>query len=133
MTNIYRLNNYTAKDAAKVVYKFLENSENMETQCLTSLDDEIFIQARIRHGKYKKLLGLDKTIAVKIKPIGTDFFSIEIGESKWADKGVAFTTSFFFFWPLAVTAGVGTYKQKTLPDKIITELEKTFSAECKIN
>ena len=133
MTNIYNLNNRTVKDAAKTVCRFLENRENMETQCLTSLDDEIIIQARVRNGKYKKFLGMDKTIAVKIKPIGDTYISLEIGESKWIDKSVVMTTAIIAFWPLAVSSGFGIYKQKRLPYKITKELEKTLSTECKLN
>jgi len=133
MTNIYKLNGRTVKDAAKFTCRFLEDNENMETQCLTSLDDEIFIQARARHGKYKQILGLDKALSVKFNPIGNDYFSVEIGEAKWADKGIALATSWFVFWPLAVTSGIGIYKQKSLPGKIIRELSTAFIPERKLN
>lgn len=133
MTNIYKLNGLTMAEAAKHTCNFLDHSENMETQCLTSIDGVYFIQARTRNGKSKKFLGLDKVISVKLSPIGNEFFSVEIGEGKWVDKGVALAAAWFFCWPLAVTSGVGIYKQKVLPNKILREIGTKFSPECKIN
>ena len=132
MTNIYNLNGLAMADAVKHVCRFLENEENMETQCLTSFDGAYIIQARVKNGKAKKLIGMDKVVSVKITPIGNEFFSVEIGKGKWLDKGVALTVSWFVLWPLAVTSTYGIYKQKSLPDKIFRELATRFVPECKI-
>lgn len=133
MANIYKLNGLTLEDAAKTIRNFLEMKENMDTQCLTSLEGVYIVQARARHGKAKKLLGLDKVISVKLSPIGNDFFSVETGEAKWIDKGVALAVSYFVLWPLALTSGFGIYKQKTLPDKIYKEVSNKFVPECKVS
>lgn len=133
MTNIFRLNGHTLQDAAKRTCSFLELDESMETQCLTSLDNQVFIQARATYSNIKKLVGMDKAISIKLTPIGDDYFSVEIGEGKWADKGVALATAWFLFWPFAVTSGIGIYKQKTLPGKILREMATVFTPECQIN
>lgn len=132
MTSIYKLDNRTPKDVAMYICNFLEISEKMETQCLTSFNDEYIIQGRTTHHKQKKLLGMDKAIVIKINPIGNDFFSIDIGEGKWADKGVALAAAWFLFAPLVITSGIGIYKQKTLPTKILNEVSKAFAPECKV-
>ena len=132
MTNIYRLDKHSMTDAAKHVSYFLEDSENMEVQCLSTFEGAYIIQARVRHGKVKKLFGMDKAISVKLTPIGNEFFSVDIGEAKWLDKGVALTVSWFVLWPLAVTSSYGIYKQKALPDKIFREIAIRFLPECKI-
>jgi len=105
----------------------------METQCLTSLDNQVFIQGRAKYSNIKKLVGMDKAISIKLNPIGDDYFSIEIGEGKWADKGVALAAGWFVFWPFAVTSGIGIYKQKTLPAKILRELATVFTPECQLD
>ncbi len=133
MTNIFRLNGHTLQDVAKCTCSFLEFDENMETQCLTSLDNQVFIQGRAKYSNIKKLVGMDKAISIKLNPIGDDYFSIEIGEGKWADKGVALAAAWFVFWPFAVTSGIGIYKQKTLPAKILRELATVFTPECQLD
>lgn len=129
MTRIYKLNGRTPKDAAVHIRNFLETDEKMEVQCLLSTQDEYLIQGRATHNKVKKLIGMDKAITIKIKPIGDDYFSAEIGEGKWLDKGIALATAYFVFAPLAITSCVGLYKQKVLPDKIHRELATVFTHE----
>lgn len=129
MTRIYKLNGRTPKDAALHVRNFLETEEGMEAQCLLSTQDEYLIQGRATHRKVKKLIGMDKATTIKIKPIGNDYFSVEIGEGKWLDKGVALAAAYFVFAPLVITSCIGIYQQKVLPDKIHRELATMFTFE----
>ncbi len=118
MTTTYTLNGRKVTDIAMAVRNFLETSEKMETQCFFTNDGGAIIQARVRGGSVKKFVGLDKAITVKLAPAGEEMVNVDIGEAKWTDKGIALTVSWFVLWPLAVTSGIGIYKQHKLPEKI---------------
>lgn len=99
------------------VRNYLTNSENMETQVLESEAGDIVVQGRITGGKWKQWIGMDKAISVKLSA-REGILTVEIGEAKWIDKGAMMTVSMFVLWPLAVTSGIGMYKQAKLPEKI---------------
>lgn len=101
------------------VQNFLVNCENMEAQVLESADGATIIQGRATGGKWKQWIGMDKAISVKL--FAKDgILTVEIGEAKWIDKGAVMTVSMFVLWPLAITSGIGMYKQAKLPEKIFT-------------
>ena len=41
-----------------------------------------------------------------------DNLNVTVGQGEWSDKIGAGALGWFIAWPLAVTAGVGAYKQK---------------------
>ena len=47
-----------------------------------------------------------------------------MGQGEWSDKIGAGALGWFIAWPLAVTAGVGAYKQKKLPEEIFQVIEQ---------
>lgn len=101
------------------VNKYLSGTENMETQRVASENDEYtMLQARVKGGTWKQLVGLDKAVTIRFIKKSYDSVCMEIGEAKWADKGAVMTVSMFVLWPLAVTSGIGMYKQGSLPGKI---------------
>jgi len=118
MTTTYNLNGKTTQDIAMIVRNYLEMNEGMESQTFATAEGGAVIQARSRGGAIKQFVGLDKAITVKINPISETHVSVDIGEGKWVDKGIAMTVSWFVLWPLAVTSGIGMYKQSQLPKKI---------------
>ena len=118
MTTTYNLNGKTTQDIAMIVRNYLEMNEGMESQSIMTAEGGAVIQARARGGALKQFVGLDKAITVKISPISDTHISVDIGEGKWTDKGVVMTVSMFVLWPLAVTSGIGMYKQSQLPKKI---------------
>ena len=118
MTTTYNLNGRNVQDIAMAVRNYLEMNERMESQSFTTAEGGAVIQARSRGGAFKQFVGLDKAITVKINPISETHISVDIGEGKWVDKGIAMTVSWFVLWPLAVTSGIGMYKQSQLPTKI---------------
>lgn len=99
------------------VRNYLTNNENMETQVFESEEGDTVVQGRITGGKWKQWVGMDKAISVKLSA-KKGILTVEIGEAKWVDKGAVMAVSMFVLWPLAVTSGVGMYKQAKLPDKI---------------
>lgn len=101
------------------VRNYLTNNENMETQVLESAEGDTVVQGRINGGKWKQWIGMDKAISVKLSA-RDGILTVEIGEAKWIDKGAIMTVSMFVLWPLAVTSGIGMYKQAKLPEKIFS-------------
>ena len=126
MTTTYNLNGKTTQDIAMIVRNYLEMNESMESQSLMTAEGGAVIQARARGGALKQFVGLDRAITVKITPISETHISVDIGEGKWVDKGIAMTVSWFVLWPLAVTSGIGMYKQSQLPKKINTVIAQNL-------
>ena len=89
----------------------------MQTQIFETGEHGAVVQGRVKGGKAKQWIGMDKAITVKLSDQNA-LLTIEIGESKWVDKGVAMTVSMFVLWPLAITSAIGMAKQAKLPEKI---------------
>lgn len=120
---------YTLRDGKSVdevvdlVTRFLHNNK-MEVQTLGHAECKV-IQARVRKAGAKKLLGMDKAIEVRLSQEGQRLV-VEMGNAKWADKAVVMAVSMFVMWPLAITSGVGIYKQNELFAEIKTVIDQYF-------
>ena len=91
--------------------------KNMDTTFTANQDGSIMmVQARVRGGAFKKIIGMDKAVTVRINKVGEQM-NVEIGEAKWGDKAIVMTTSMFILWPLAITSGIGIAGQR----KILTD------------
>ena len=118
MTTTLSLNNRTVQDVAMITRNYLESAENMNTQCFITNEGSAIVQGKLRGGKVKQFMGLDRTTTVRITPVSDTHVNIDIGEGKWIAKGIALTVSWFVLWPLAVTSTVGMMRQHQLPKKI---------------
>ena len=120
---------YTLREGKSVdevedlVTRFLYN-EKMEVQTLGHPGCKV-IQARLAKAGVKKLLGMDKAIEVRLSQEGQRLV-VEMGNAKWADKAVAMAVSVFVLWPLAITSGVGIYKQNELFEQIRFLIDRYF-------
>lgn len=120
---------YTLRDGKSVdelvdlVTRFLQNNK-MEVQTLGHAECKV-IQARVRKAGAKKLLGMDKAVEVRLTQEGQRLV-VEMGNAKWADKAVVMAVSMFVMWPLAITSGVGIYKQNELFAEIKTVIDQYF-------
>ena len=120
MTNrIYTLpENKNIQELSHVVEGYLTNSESMNCQVLRSESGEYIVQGRAQNGKFTQWVGLDKAITVRLIPGQNNSVIVEIGKGEWLKKSLTMATSMFVLWPLAVTSGVGMFKQGKLPQKI---------------
>jgi|AGTN01.1.fsa_nt_gi hypothetical protein len=119
MAEVYSLRE--GKDVAGMaaaVNSFLSYAEDMETQLLTLEGGDVLIQARARGGAWKQWVGMDKAITIKMNRFGGNQVAVDIGSAKWTDKAGVMALSMFVLWPLAVTSGIGMYKQGKLPEAI---------------
>jgi len=107
---------------AQAVSAHLTGTEKMEAQILTS-GDAVVVQGRCT-GTFRKLVGMDKAITVKITQVKKSVVTVEIGEGKWIDKAGAAFVSWFVLWPLAVTAIVGSVQQAKVPAGIMKAVRR---------
>ncbi|MCD8111050.1 MAG: hypothetical protein LUE14_13360 [Clostridiales bacterium] len=99
---------------------FLQNNENMVTQrVIVQGDNSHALQAKLKNGKIKQFAGMDKAITIRFVSRDAEYVAIEIGEAKWVDKVGIMALSMFVLWPLAITSGIGIYRQLKLPEKIL--------------
>lgn len=96
--------------------------QNMEVQTFGSESYRV-VQARIKSGELKQLVGMDKAVEIRFFTQGNNV-TVEMGNAKWADKAAVMTVSMFILWPLAVTSGIGIYKQNQLFNQIRRPIEQ---------
>ena len=65
----------------------------------------------------RTLSGMKLATTVELTVNGEQL-NVLIGEGQWSDKLGAGAVGLFLLWPLAITAGIGVYKQKMLPEEI---------------
>ena len=124
MNATYTLGNGKTMDGmAYAVASFLRNQENMETELVPTENGSTFLQARVRNGNLKQIVGMDKAIFVRFNPIGERQVQVEITKGKWVDKYIVMAISMVVLWPLTVTSGIGMVQQGKLPGKITTCIE----------
>ncbi|MBR3720290.1 zinc ribbon domain-containing protein [Methanobrevibacter thaueri] len=112
-----------ATSVGKEVENFLRSSKNLVTEGTTT-PDGYFVQAKEPEGSgWKQLAGMTMAIQVQIVKI-SDTITVNIGNGKWSDKIGAGAVGMVLFAPLAVTAAVGAYNQKKLPEEIFEHVEK---------
>ena len=115
----------TVDEVADLVIRFLHN-EKMEVQTLGHPGCKV-IQARLGRVGLKRMVGMDKAIEVRLSHEGQRLV-VEMGNAKWADKAVVMAVSMFVMWPLAITSGIGIYKQNELFEQIRTVIDRYFFA-----
>lgn len=81
------------------------------------------VQAK-EEDSWKKIVGMDSAIQVQIFKAGEDQIMVNVGSGKWVDKAGAATIGMVAFAPLAVTAAIGAWNQKKLPDELFEFVEQ---------
>lgn len=115
-TRVYVLNGTDMQTVAERVEAFLKEEKNMEVQGVPS-GESYLIQAT-QKDTLRTIAGMKLATTVQMTVSG-DNLNVTIGEGQWADKLGAGAVGLFIAWPLAVTAGIGAYKQKKLPEEIL--------------
>ncbi len=72
---------------------------------------------------WKTISGMSTALEVQISDSGNGIL-VNIGNAKWSDKVGAGVVGAFIFAPLAVTAILGSVKQKKLPEEIFAHIER---------
>ena len=105
----------------KAIESFLREKKNMEAEFMQTAEGYL-VQAK-QAESWKKYVGMDSAIMVQIYP-SEDKAIVNIGAGKWIDKAGAATVGMLVFAPLAITAAVGAWAQRRLPEEIFECVEK---------
>jgi hypothetical protein len=76
----------------------------------------------------KTSFGLKQAVSIKLQAHGADLL-LEIGNGAWMDKAVGGAVGMLVFWPAAITAGWGAYKQSELLKRIPLDVRRLLAAE----
>ncbi len=111
----------TAEGIAKAIERFLRDKKNLLAETIEA-PEGFLVQAK-QEDKLKNLSGMGMATQVQLIPSG-DMVTINVGAGKWTDKAGAAAAGWFLFAPLAVTAGIGAWTQKKLPEEIFQVVER---------
>ncbi|WP_261809803.1 zinc ribbon domain-containing protein [Levilactobacillus humaensis] len=81
------------------------------------------VQAK-QEDSWKTIVGMDSAIQVQIFNAGENQIMVNVGSGKWIDKAGAATIGMIAFAPLAVTAAIGAWNQKKLPEELFAYVEQ---------
>ena len=120
-SRVFSLNGVSLETVVKSVETFLRDEKGMEIQS-APVEHGCVIQATQKKDTLKMLVGMRLATTVQLVVSGENL-NVMIGEGQWADKIGAGALGLFIAWPLAITAGMGAFKQKKLPDEIFRTVE----------
>ena len=103
---------------------FFRTEKGMEVQSSQTTDGYVMQASQPKDG-WKTIAGMRLAITVQMTVMG-DKLNVSIGEGQWSDKIGAGAIGLFVAWPLAITAGMGAFKQKKLPGEVFQVIETTI-------
>ena len=114
-------------DVQKIVTRlegFFRTEKGMEVQSSETTEGYVMQASQPKDG-WKTLTGMRLALTVQMAVMG-DKLNVSIGEGQWSDKIGAGAIGLFVAWPLAITAGMGAFKQKKLPGEVFQVIETTI-------
>lgn len=114
-------------DVQKIVTRlegFFRTEKGMEVQSSQTTEGYVMQASQPKDG-WKTLTGMRLAITVQMSVTGNQL-NVSIGEEQWSDKIGAGAVGLFIAWPLAITAGMGAFKQKKLPSEVFQVIENTI-------
>lgn len=123
-SRVFSLNGVSLETVVKSVETFLRDEKGMEIQS-APVEHGCVIQATQKKDTLKMLVGMRLATTVQLVVSGENL-NVVIGEGQWADKLGAGAVGLFLAWPLAVTAGIGAYQQKKLPEDVLNVISRTL-------
>lgn len=123
-TRVFMLNGTQVQDIVTRLEGFFRTEKGMDVQSSQTTDGYVMQASQPKDG-WKTLTGMRLAVTVQMAVAG-DQLNVSIGEGQWSDKIGAGTIGLFVAWPLAITAGMGAYKQKKLPSEVFQVIENTI-------
>lgn len=120
-SRVFILNGTEVQTVITRLEGFLHNEKGMEVQSTQTTDGYIMQASQPKDG-WKTLTGMRLAITVQMT-IMENQLNVMVGEGQWSDKIGAGAIGLFIAWPLAITAGMGAFKQKKLPSEIFQVIE----------
>ncbi len=123
-TRVFMLNGTQVQDIVTRLEGFFRTEKGMDVQSSQTTDGYVMQASQPKDG-WKTLTGMRLAVTVQMAVAG-DQLNVSIGEGQWSDKIGAGAIGLFVAWPLAITAGMGAYKQKKLPSEVFQVIENTI-------
>ncbi len=123
-TRVFMLNGTQVQDIVTRLEGFFRTEKGMDVQSSQTTDGYVMQASQPKDG-WKTLTGMRLAVTVQMAVAG-DQLNVSIGEGQWSDKIGARAIGLFVAWPLAITAGMGAYKQKKLPSEVFQVIENTI-------
>lgn len=123
-TRVFMLNGTQVQDIVTRLEGFFRTEKGMDVQSSQTTDGYVMQASQPKDG-WKTLTGMRLAVTIQMTVAG-DQLNVSIGEGQWSDKIGAGAIGLFVAWPLAITAGMGAYKQKKLPSEVFQVIENTI-------
>lgn len=123
-TRVFMMNGTQVQDIVTRLEGFFRTEKGMDVQSSQTTDGYVMQASQPKDG-WKTLTGMRLAVTVQMAVAG-DQLNVSIGEGQWSDKIGAGAIGLFVAWPLAITAGMGAYKQKKLPSEVFQVIENTI-------
>lgn len=123
-TRVFMLNGTEVRDIVTRLEGFFRTEKGMDVQSSQTTDGYVMQASQPKDG-WKTLTGMRLAVTVQMAVAG-DQLNVSVGEGQWSDKIGAGAIGLFVAWPLAITAGMGAYKQKKLPSEVFQVIENTI-------
>lgn len=120
-SRVFSLNGTDVGAVVSRVEGFFRTEKGMEVQSSKTTDGYV-MQASQQKDGWKTISGTRLAITIQLTVFGNQL-NVTIGEGQWSDKIGAGAIGLFIAWPLAITAGLGAYKQKKLPEEVFHVIE----------
>ena len=120
-SRVFMLNGTDPQSIVSRLDSFFRTEKGMEVQS-TKTADGFAMQASQPKDGWKTLTGMRLAISVQLTVVENQL-NVTVGEGQWSDKIGAGAVGLFLAWPLAITAGMGAFKQKKLPSEIFQVIE----------
>ena len=121
---VFMLNGTEVSQIVVRLENFFRTEKGMEVQSSQTTDGYVMQASQPKDG-WKTIAGMRLAITVQMTVMG-DKLNVSIGEGQWSDKIGAGAIGLFVAWPLAITAGMGAFKQKKLPGEVFQVIETTI-------
>ena len=123
-SRVFMLNGTEVSQIVTRLENFFRTEKGMEVQSSQTTDGYVMQASQPKDG-WKTLTGMRLALTVQMAVMG-DKLNVSIGEGQWLDKIGAGAIGLFVAWPLAITAGMGAFKQKKLPGEVFQVIETTI-------
>lgn len=120
-SRVFVLNGITVQAVAARMENFFRSEKGMEVQSSQTTDGYVMQASQPKDG-WKTLTGMRLAVTVQMA-VMENHLNVTVGEGQWSDKIGAGAIGLFIAWPLAITAGMGAFKQKKLPAEIFQVIE----------
>ena len=120
-SRVFVLNGIGVQAVATRLENFFRSEKGMEVQSSQTTDGYVMQASQPKDG-WKTLKGMRLAVTVQMT-VMENHLNVTVGEGQWSDKIGAGAIGLFIAWPLAITAGMGAFKQKKLPAEIFQVIE----------